>query len=183
MEIPRFLPTSARSSGQASFWNTRRPGYVATVMDALWKNIRYAVRRLFAKPGFTLVAILSLALGIGANTAIFSLVNAVLLREVPLDRPEELVEIYLSSPDFEYGVFSWPDYADFKEGTTEVFSEVSGTRLVAANLDTSDGPEMTVGEAVTGNYFTTLGIEAVLGRTLLPEDDVAPGGLAVVMLG
>ena len=88
-------------------------------MDALLKNIRYAGRRLVQKPGFTLVAILSLALGIGANTAIFSLVNAILIREVPLDKPEELVEIYLSSPDFEYGVCSWPDYEDLKEGTTE----------------------------------------------------------------
>ena len=82
-------------------------------MDALLNNIRYAGRRLAQKPGFTFVAILSLALGIGANTAIFSLVNAALIREAPLDKPEELVEVYLSSPDFEYGVFSWPDYEDF----------------------------------------------------------------------
>jgi len=152
-------------------------------MDALLKNIRYAGRRLAQTPGFTSVAILSLALGIGANTAIFSLVNAVLIREVPLERPEELVEVYLSSPDFEYGVFSWPDYEDFKEGTTEVFSEVSGTRLLIVQFDNAEGVEMVPGEAVTGNYFRTLGIEAELGRLLLPEDDIAPGGHAVVVLG
>ena len=152
-------------------------------MDTVWKNIQYAGRRLRQRPGFTLVAILSLGLGIGANTAIFSLVNAVLLRDVPLDKPEELVEIYLSSPDFEYGVFSWPDFEDLKEGTTEVFSEVSGTRLVLVQFDTTDGVEMIPGEAVTGNYFQTLGIEAAIGRTLLPEDDVAPGAHPVVMLG
>ena len=152
-------------------------------MDTVWKNIQYAGRRLRQRPGFTVVAILSLGLGIGANTAIFSLVNAVLLRDVPLDKPEELVEIYLSSPDFEYGVFSWPDFEDLKEGTTEVFSEVSGTRLVLVQFDTTDGVEMIPGEAVTGNYFQTLGIDAAIGRTLLPEDDVAPGAHAVVMLG
>ncbi|MGH9336787.1 MAG: hypothetical protein ACRD21_23860, partial [Vicinamibacteria bacterium] len=81
------------------------------------RNVVYAARRLGQKPGFTLVAILSLALGIGANTAIFSLVNAILLREPPLDRPEELVEIYLSSPEFEYNAFSNPDLRDFVEGT------------------------------------------------------------------
>ena len=84
-------------------------------MDTLWKNIQYAGRRLRQRPGFTLVAIFSLALGIGANTAIFTLVNAVLLRDVPLDKPEELVEIYLSTPDFDYGVLSWPDFEDLKD--------------------------------------------------------------------
>jgi len=152
-------------------------------MDALWKNIRYAGRRLVARPGFTVVAVSSLALGIGANTAIFTLINAVLLREAPLRNPEELVEIYLSSPDFEYGVASWPDYEDLKEGTTEVFAELSGTRLVIAQVDSADGVEMIPGEVVTGNYFTTLGVGAELGRKLLPEDDVAPGGHPVVVLG
>ncbi|TDI46701.1 MAG: ABC transporter permease [Acidobacteria bacterium] len=152
-------------------------------MDTLLENIRYAGRRLAQTPGFTSVAILSLALGIGANTAIFSLVNAVLIREAPLDKPEELVEVYLSTPDFEYNVFSWPDYEDFKEGTTEVFSEVSGTRLLIVQFDNAEGVEMVPGEAVTGNYFRTLGIEAELGRLLLPEDDIAPGGHAVVVLG
>ena len=169
--------------GASDCWNLPSADNVCTAMDALLKNIRYAGRRLARKPGFTSVAILSLALGIGANTAIFSLVNAVLIREVPLDRPEELVEVYLSSPDFEYGVFSWPDYEDFKEGTTEVFSEVSGTRLLVVQFDNAEGVEMVPGEAVTGNYFATLGIEAELGRLLMPEDDVAPGGHAVVVLG
>jgi len=152
-------------------------------MYRLWGNLRYAGRRLRQRPGFTLVAILSLGLGIGANAAIFTLVNAVLLRDVPLESPEELVEVYLSSPDFEYGVFSWPDFEDFKRGTTEVFSDVAATRLVLAQIDSADGVEMVPGEAVTGNYFETLGIPAALGRTIASEDDVAPGAHAVVMLG
>ena len=169
--------------GSAVFLNISRRGIVLGDMETAWKNIQYAGRRLRQRPGFTLIAILSLGLGIGANTAIFSLVNAVLLRDVPLDKPEELVEIYLSRPDFDYGVLSWPDYEDLKEGTAEVFSDVSGTRLMIVQVDTADGVQMVPGEAVTGNYFRTLGIDAAVGRTLLPEDDVAPGGHPVVMLG
>ncbi|MGH9321660.1 MAG: ABC transporter permease [Vicinamibacteria bacterium] len=147
------------------------------------RNVVYAARRLGQKPGFTLVAILSLALGIGANTAIFSLVNAILLREPPLDRPEELVEIYLSSPEFEYNAFSNPDLRDFVEGTGDVFSDVSGTKLTLAQTDREGGVEMVPAEMVTGNYFTTMGVEAAIGRTILPEDDVAPGAHPVVVLG
>lgn len=152
-------------------------------MDRLWKNLQYAGRRLLQRPGFTVVALLSLGLGIGANTAIFTVVNAVILRDPPIEAPEELVEIYLSSPDFEYGVFSWPDYEDLKRGTTEVFSEISGTKLVLVQMETGDGIKVMPGEAVTGNYFSTLGIEAAIGRTLLPDDDVAPGAHPVVVLG
>ena len=148
------------------------------------QNLRYALRRLAQRPGFALVAILSLALGIGANTAIFSLVNAILLKEKPFEKPEELVEVYLSSPDFEYNAFSYPDFDDFVDGTRGVFQEVSGTRLAITQADGPDGSVATLpAEVVTGNYFTTLGIEAALGRVLLPEDDVAPGAHPVVVLG
>lgn len=153
------------------------------MLHTLWKNVQYSARRLAQRPGFTLVAVLSLALGIGANSAIFSLVNAVLLREIPLEKPEELVEIYVSSPEFQYNVFSNPDYRDFVEGTRDVFSEVSGTKLTLTQTDGESGVEVLPAEMVTGNYFPTLGIEAALGRTILPEDDVAPGAHPVVMLG
>jgi predicted permease len=153
------------------------------MLHQLWKDVRYSIRRLAQRPGFALVAIASLALGIGANNAIFSLVNAVLLRKAPLEKPEELVEIYLSSPAFEYNAFSYPDYRDFVEGTQDVFAEVSGTKLTLTQTDSDSGVEVLPAEMVTGNYFGTLGIEAALGRTILPEDDVAPGAHPVVMLG
>ena len=147
------------------------------------RNLRYAIRRLAASPGFTVSAVLSLAIGIGANTAIFSLVDQVILREKPFERPEELVEIYESNPDFPWRVFSYPDYRDVLESTDQVFAGVSGTRLVLAQVDI-DGQVSTVGgEAVTGSYFSLPGIQAALGRTLLPEDEVAPGGHPVVVLG
>ncbi len=148
----------------------------------LWRNLRYGARRLGRKPGFTLIAVLSLAVGIGANTAIFSLINAILLREPPLRAPEELVNLYISTPDFPYNTFSYPDFRDLRDETGEVFTGVSATRAILAQVDRDGAIEMLLGEAVSGNYFTLLGVEAEIGRTLLPEDDLDPGAHPVVVL-
>ncbi len=147
-----------------------------------WQNLRYASRRLTQSPGFTAVAVLSLALGIGANTAIFSLVNAIILKEPPFESPEELVNIYMQYPDSDFNTFSYPDYLDLLDGTSEVFSEVAASQFAIIQIDREGGIEIHPGEVVTGNYFTLLGIEAVIGRTLLPEDDEAEGAHPVVML-
>ncbi len=154
-----------------------------SIFYKLWRNVRYEARHLTKSPGFTLTAILSLALGIGANTAIFSLVNAILLRELPIVQPEELVDVYISRPDFQHNVFSYPDYEDFRDGTEQVFSDVSASRIALTQIDRNGNVEMQPGEVVTGNYFRLLGIEAAVGRTLLPEDDVRPGAHPVVVLG
>ena len=152
-------------------------------METLLDDLRYAVRRIARAPGFTSVAVLSLALGIGANTAAFSLVDAVLLRELPLERPEELVEVYASNPGFETAPLSYPDMLDVREATGEVFAGVGAARLTLAQVDVEGGVEMLPAELVTGNWFPLLGIDAAVGRTLLPEDDVAPGAHPVVALG
>ena len=153
------------------------------MLQTLIRNLRYAVRRLGQSPGFTVSAVLSLAIGIGANTAIFSLVNQIILREQPFERPEELVEIYESNPNFPWAPFSYPDFRDVRDGTADVFTGVAASRLVLAQVDI-DGQVATVGaEAVTGNYFSLPGIPAALGRTFLAEDDVAPGAHPVVVLG
>ncbi len=146
-------------------------------------SLRYALRRLFKKPGFTLIAILSLAIGIGANTAIFTLVNAIILREVPLKDPSQLVEVYLRTPDFPHNILSYPDYDDLVEGSGEVFEGVLASKLVIGQTDHEGVIETIVGEAVSGNYFQVLGVGSHLGRTILPEDDIAPGAHAVVVLG
>ena len=151
-------------------------------METLRQNLRYAVRRLRQNPGFTVSAVVSLAIGIGANTAIFTLVNAIILRKPPVRALEELVEVYQSSPAFEWSIFSNPDYRDVRDGTKEVFAGISATRMVPAQVDIAGGISMFVAEAVTGNYFTLRGIDAYIGRTLLPEDDVAPGAHPVAML-
>ena len=153
-------------------------------MDLLLQDVRYGLRRLVASPLFTLVATVSLALGIGANTAIFSIVNAVLLRRPSFADPETLVEVYTSDEGgFQHATSSWPDYRDLAQA--DVFEAVVGyeTFLAQAEPDGSrDGAAMIMGELVTGNYFDVLGIGAAAGRTFLPEEDATPGTHPVVVL-
>ncbi len=151
-------------------------------MQLLLQDLRFAVRRLAKRPGFTLIAVLSIAIGIGANTAIFSLVNAIIFRKLPLDRPAELVEIYKAAPGFTHGPVSFPDLRDLEREGGEVFSGVAAFRLAFVQEDFAGGVEALPAEVVTGNYFPLLGVPALHGRTLLPSDDVVPGGHPVVML-
>jgi predicted permease len=132
--------------------------------------------------GFTFVAVLSLALGIGANTAIFSLVDAILLRRAPLPDAERVAEIYQRQPDFPFAPFSYPDYRDFRDATHSVFSQLSMSRYTAASRDMGDHVDTMMGEMVNGDYFPLLGIRPVIGRLLGPEDDVSPGGHAVIVI-
>jgi predicted permease len=149
----------------------------------LARDARYAFRRLAARPAFTLIAVVSLAIGIGANSAMFTLVNEVLFRRPPLDRPEELTEVYVSQEEFPFNVFSYPDLQDFIRGTADVFEGVAGSKLAFASRETGDGAERVIGELVTGNFFELLGIRPALGRTIGPADASAPGAGAVLLLG
>jgi predicted permease len=147
------------------------------------RDIRYGVRMLRKHPGFTAVAVLSLAIGIGANTAIFSLVNAIILREVPYQRPEELVDINFSMPNFSFPVLSYPNFEDLRDGTAGIFSGVVATQLTPAEIGSGVGVgDDVLGAVVTGGYFSVLGIDAMLGRAIGPDDDRTPGAHPVVML-
>ncbi len=106
-----------------------------SILHALGRNLRYAARRLWKHPGFTTIAILSLAVGIGANTAAFSLVNAVLLRDAPITDPESLVEVYESSPNFPFNVLSYPDFVDLRDATRDVFSGISVSRVIPLQIE------------------------------------------------
>ena len=150
---------------------------------ALLRDLRYAARRLMQSPGFTLTAILSLALGVGANAAIFSLVDSLLLRELPVERPEELINIYESSPDFPSNTVSYPDYVDLRARTHEVFGEMSLAQYTFVPVDKANGVTTLMAEMVSGSYFPLLGIEPAVGRLLSSEDDVAEGAHPVVVLG
>ena len=152
-------------------------------LDALSQNIRYAVRRLLQKPGFTATAVLSLAIGIGANTAIFSIVNAILLRDVPLKEPSRLVNIYLATPAYPHAPFSYPDYDDVVAGSSEIFEGVLASNIIIGQTERDGAVETIIGEVVSGNYFQLLGVEPHVGRLLLPEDDIAPGAHPLVVLG
>ena len=152
-------------------------------MDTLLKDIRYSFRRMLRSPGFTAIALISLAVGIGTNTAVFTLVEGFLFQDLPYAAPEELVEVYLGQEVFAYSPLSYPDYLDMREGTREVFSELGLGGYAFGQVDKGDQVTGLLGEMVSGTYFPTLGMDAAIGRTILPEDDVAEGAHYVVMLG
>ena len=151
-------------------------------MEQLSRDIRFALRRLARRPLFTLVAVVSLALGIGANSAIFTLVNAVVLRDLPLSEPDELVEVYRSVAGFSHATFSYPDYQDYRDDASEVFSDVAASRLALVPVGSEAGVEVQPAELVTGNWFGLLGVTAARGRLFQPSDDVSEGGHPVVVL-
>ena len=129
-------------------------------MHQLASDIRLAIRRARKRPGFTVVALLSLTLGIGANTAVFSLVNAILLRRAPIPHPEQIAEVYQHQTDFPYAPFSYPDYVDFRRATAGTFSQVSISMFTIAAHDMGDHVESLTGELVNGDYFPLLGLRA-----------------------
>jgi predicted permease len=134
-------------------------------------DVRYAVKWLLRSPGFAAVAILSLAVGIGFNTALFSIVDALLFRPLPIADPAHIVDVYTKSTDGDtYATNSYPDYLDFK-AKNAVFTDLLGYSPSIGALKAGDRSRMALGEVVTGNYFQLLGVSAAIGRTLLPEDD------------
>lgn len=151
------------------------------MLDALVQDARYALRWLIRSPGFATVAILSLGVGIGANTAIFAVVDALLLRPLPVREPSRLVDLYTSGADGDtYSTNSLPDILDYRE-QKDVFEDVAGYSPMFAGVSRGDRARLVLGEVVTGNYFTTLGVPARLGRTLLPADDAHDAPRTVVL--
>jgi putative ABC transport system permease protein len=166
-------------------------------MRTLWQDIRFAARMLVRSPGFTLVVVVILALGIGANTAIFSVVNAVLLRPLPFREPQRLVEISTRFDDPEFarmleraaqamgitnGGNSTFDFREMRQ-RNHVFENVIAVAGPWLNVDVSgDEPRNVLGACVSGEFFSCLGIPILLGRTFLPEED-QPGRDQVVILG
>lgn len=139
-------------------------------MQTLLQDIRYGLRMLVKRPGFTLIATITLALGIGANTAIFSLVNTVLLRPLQITKPEQVYSIIPTTKAAPVMAFSYPDYLDFRE-RNDVLSGLIGTRLAPVHLGQGDRSERMWGYLVTGNYFEVLGVNAFKGRTFTQEED------------
>jgi predicted permease len=166
---------------QAVKEQTRDVGWEAG-LESLWRDVRYAGRMLRKSPAFSAVAVLTLALGIGANTAIFSVVNAVMLRSLPVERPEELISLESIYPDDVEPVFSYAAYRQFAVEGVHVVDAIAASS-VRRDAITIDGlPEPVDHKWVSGNYFTTLGVPAAVGRTLLPSDDRLPSGERVAVL-
>jgi putative ABC transport system permease protein len=152
-------------------------------MEKLLADVRYAIRTLLKRPVFTAVAVITLALGIGANTAIFSVVNAVLLEPLPYERPGELVLLWsrhAPSGADERSV-SFPDFFDWKE-QSGAFEWIAATRAVAFNLTDGSDPERVNGARVSANLLSTLGVRPAFGRDFREEEGL-PGAEPVALLG
>ena len=149
--------------------------------ESLLKDIRYALRWMRRSPGFSVVAILSLGLGVGVNTAMFSLVDSLLFRPLPVTSPETLVDVFTTGGDGdEYATSSYPDFLDLKSQNT-VFTDMIGYSPMMAPLSLGDRSRIVLGQIVTSNHFTMLGVQPFLGRMLVPADD-QPGAPRVVVL-
>ena len=155
------------------------------MMETLFKDIRYGIRGLLKRKGFAAIAVLTLALGIGANTAIFTLVNAVMLKSLPVHKPEELVlfsgatgegtSVVDAPPTGEWQLFSYASYEYFRNHN-QLFQDIAalrsgGSRLSVRQADSQSGAARASGQLVTGNYFSLLGVRAMRGRVLTPDDD------------
>jgi len=162
------------------------------LLESLLQDIRYALRVLRKSPGFTAVAVLTLALGIGANTGIFTILREVLLQSLPVPHPEELVLLYSPGPkqghvsSDEEGTdgaesFSYPMYLNLRD-RNQVFADLAAKDTTGVNLAFQGYTERAQADLVTGNYFQTLGVSSAMGRTFEPADSAAPGGSPVVML-
>ena len=148
----------------------------------MFRDLKLAVRQLFRQPALASVAVLSVAIGIGLNTTLFSVVNAVLLRGVPLAEPDRLVEVYSSaSSDFPQLTTSYPDFLDLVEGA-DALQGATAHAFVRGILSVADRPALVTGEAVTANYFDVLGVRIASGRGFLPQEAAAAGSSPVIVL-
>jgi macrolide transport system ATP-binding/permease protein len=159
-----------------------RDEFRAVSVEDLARDVRYGLRSLRRHPAFSAMAVVSLAIGIGANALIFGVARAVLFRDTPLAQPETLVNVYETEDAGEFAPMSYPDIEDLRDGTTQVFRGVAASTFAFAPIDRSGTAGMVMGEAVTGGAFALLGVAPQLGRAIAPADDVTRGGHPVVML-
>lgn len=153
-----------------------------THMGTFLSDVRYGIRQLLQRPGFAAVAIGSLALGIGLNVTIFSVVNAVLLRGQPLAQPDRLVEIYSGlSEDYPQLTTSYPDFQDIARAS-DALAGVSASSYVRGILSTTGRGSLITGETITANYFDLLGIPIPLGRAFREDENVTPNAAPVIIV-
>ncbi len=152
------------------------------MLQDLWQDLRYGARKLHKSPGFTLVAVMTLALGIGANTAIFSVVNAVLLKPLPFDQPEQLVRVF--GTNARRSSFSRPhSYLNFSDlrAQNQTFEAMAAYSSATAALSGADAPEQITGVIASGDIFRVLRAKPLMGRLIEPEDE-RPGGSPAVVI-
>jgi predicted permease len=185
-----MTPQEARRRAEREFgrrthlMERSREAWGFTLLESFFQDVRLGLRALLRRPGFTVVALLSLALGIGANTAVFTLVNKAFLRPLPVAAPEEIVSLANEAGRRGHSMFptfSYPNYEDFRD-RSQAFSGLLAYRFAPLNVSHDGVAERVWGYLVSGNYFEVLGLEAALGRLLSPEDDRMPGGHPVAVL-
>jgi len=150
-------------------------------MEPLWQDVRFGLRSLRKTPGTTVLVLVVLALGIGANTAIFSVANTLLLRPLPVADPQRLISLGRTTPDTQTTAFSYPDLLDLREGVA-LLDGLAGFAPITVSMGADGDAEMVNGEIVTDDYFELLGVRPLFGRTLSAAEDGGPGS-AVVILG
>ena len=152
------------------------------MLSSLLVDVRHALRGMLKNPGFTLVAVASLSLGIGLNTAVFTVVDEVLYRPLPVRDPGSLAAVFTTEADGEInGTTSWPDFIDLR-GANTVFGELVGHSLMMAAVGTRGDNRLMMGEVVTANYFDALGVAPRLGRGFRPDEELGEGANPVVVL-
>lgn len=149
-------------------------------METLLHDLRFGIRVLLKSPGFTAIAVITLALGIGANCAIFSVVNAMLIQSLPFRDPDRLMWVWDVQPQLEQAPASFPEFVDWRN-MNQVFEQMAAGRGANFNLTGTGDPERLPGYSVTANFFQMVGINPELGRSFLPEED-KPGNDQVVLL-
>ncbi|HLK22705.1 MAG TPA: ABC transporter permease, partial [Bryobacteraceae bacterium] len=149
-------------------------------------DIQFALRILHKTPGFTTIAVLSLALGIGANSAMFSLADALLFRPLPVPSPSRIVTISDAAPDLPVGTFgnvSYPDFLDLRNKNRSFAGLTAVTYTPVGVADHADAlPQLRLAQTVSGNFFGVMQVEPLLGRTFSAEEDRVPGRDAVAVL-
>ena len=153
------------------------------MLDTTWNDVRYALRSLGRTPAFTAAALMTLALGIGANTAIFSLVNAVVLRILPVAAPDQLVFVGYTNPtaaDPGVNLLSNPPWLKRLRQETALFTGVAAYNIRDFKVASDGGVEQVVGQFASGNYHALVGVPMALGRGFATENDFAPGSSPIV---
>ena len=151
-------------------------------MTGLREDLRYAVRGITRNRAVSAAAVLSLALGIGANTTIFTMINAILLRPLPVQDPSRLVTLHTTDQHIPGLLLcSYPNYRDYRD-RNQVFSSLLIYSAITVTLTGRGDPQLLMGQIVSGNYFSTLGIRPAVGRGFLPEEDAVPGARAVAVI-
>src|SRR5580658_919601 len=150
-------------------------------MTTLSEDLHYAIRMLLKSPGFAAIAVFTLALGIGANTALFSVVNGVLLNPLPYPHSSQLVAVYGATPGFNQGAVTYPNFLDWQRGA-QTFSSMAIYRNQDYNFTGTSEAERLSGYMISADFFSTVGVKPILGRTFRSDDDQV-GAAPVVLLG